>query len=154
MRTITLLVALFSLSCSAAHSVAPSDLDDIREAVFRYQVQQLPRGHDEEAEIYFFSLEQDSDPPEDFLARFADLPLSVRPLSAAERVFRDGTMAFDWREKETGRKGESYRIQSVKIHGPTTAEVEGSFGFAGYLFEVRKLGRKWRVLRSTMTSIA
>lgn len=156
MRRLSLISALFlTFACaSVPHPPSDADLDAVREAVFRHQVKSLPAGNMDDAEIYFISLEGEKDPSDSFLARFEDLPLPVKPLSAAFRDFKDGSLHFDWRDKATGRKGESYRIHSIRVQGTNSVEVEGSYGLAGYVFKVRRIGNRWRVVRETMVSIA
>ena len=140
-------------SSAGARCESDVNLDAIREAVFRHQVKQLPRGSGGDAGIYFFSLADFADPPPLLLAKFDDLPLPVKPLSAA---FRDHgrvegcencrTLWFDWRDSATGLKGEIYQIFSIRIKSDQFVEVHGRHGAVFYLYELQRTGGKWRVV--------
>jgi hypothetical protein len=125
---------------------------DIAEVVFRHQLVRA----DTDTGTYFLEIDGE-DPSDDFLRRFADLPVRIR---AASRALRPDP---EWRgdphspskvtDRDTGERGTILRIVSIGRSwiNPCTVTVEGGY-YAGPLagsrdtFWVAWLGVRWIVV--------
>lgn len=102
------LAALLVPGCGVFGSASRSAmLEDIREAVFRYQFKD-EHGPDD-TKVYFIAVE-DGNPSPELLRRFADHKPPVKPRSACISSGRGVT------DKQTGERGVIYSIGAIKIN--------------------------------------
>jgi hypothetical protein len=135
------------------------EADDIREAVFRYQI---ATNDVSKAKVYFLSIgigakgrdifDASHDPSADFMKRFDDLKAPIRKASASTFGSPDGWVV----EKRSGKRGVLFQIRSVKWISETEVEVEGGFAAGmlyarGYTYTVKKEKGKWSVKTSNST---
>ena len=76
-------------------SLTSAEKDNIREAVFRYQFEHNASGQQQNAKVYFLSLDKGADPNKAFMLRFRDHNPPVKKRSQA-------TGKFEVIDKETG----------------------------------------------------
>jgi hypothetical protein len=157
MRTITGIIALLALTPLgfAADSWRESQIDDIREAVFRWQFHHNASGQQKKAQVYFLQVgENGDDPTDEFIKRFADHKPPVRKRSASSEDHGRGV-----RDKQTGERGLIFRVS--KIEWRTDAEVEVKGGYyeanlsaSGNTYTVKKQDGKWKVTNDKMDWIS
>ncbi|MCE9604346.1 MAG: hypothetical protein K8U03_05510 [Planctomycetia bacterium] len=129
---------------NAEHIAYPPDYLDVAEAVFRHQFDHNASGTQRRVKYFFLSLEA-NDPPNAFLARFANewWPY-VRPASM-EAQLRGPRLIFS--------------ISSVKWLDADTAEVEGGYyhdtlSSSGNLYRVERRAGKWSVTKDELKWIS
>ena len=152
----TVLALAFILTIGGRLQASTSKaVDDIREAVFRHQLQTY-RNYQHEVKVYFLDIggKQRKDPSSKFMKQFASHVPPVRQVSKSE--YHAETMRV--LEKKTGNRGIILRVMTVKLVKKTEAHVTGGYfvnGRAGshnnYLV-VHKNG-KWVVMKDTCTAI-
>lgn len=158
---VALVVGLVVLSCaSAARSLiilyaqpvkplTSADLNDIREAVFRYQFQHNASGQQQLAHAYFISVE-DGDPEDKFMERFKNHHPAVKKNSQAKGEFK----------KEGGNlDGLMFHIEAINQIGPNKVEVGGGYyesalSSSGNIYTVQRVKNKWIVTRDNLQWIS
>jgi hypothetical protein len=143
-----------SLIIDSAQQVKPLtrvEMDDIREAVFRYQFYHNASGQQQRAKAYFLSLEEGHDPDDAFIDRFKDNQPPVKKIS---QVKTEGLF-----EKENGFRGLMFRIDSIKQISPDQVEVLGGYyesglSASGNTYTVRRVKDKWTVTSDKMDWIS
>jgi hypothetical protein len=153
-KSLALTVFLIGLLCSLGlHAAAAwhqkltqADEDAIREAVFRYQFEHDASGRQQKANVYFLSIGTDKDPqdPSDaFMARFVKHQPPVKKGSQA-------TGQFQVIDKETGERGVSFRVTSIKQVDVDKVMVDGGYyetsdSSSGNTYTVERKDHKWSV---------
>jgi hypothetical protein len=121
--------------------------DDIREAVFRWQIN--PPFHHAEAKVYFLAVSQKGDDPsEEFLNRFATDEFSVRKRSDCN-VHANKSVV----DKKTGERGIMLRVGKIHRASDTEATVVAEYDAEGqnamvYTCTLRNEDGKWRIVRA------
>lgn len=128
-------------------------VDDIREAVFRYQFVHNNRGL-RGVDVFFLALGQNTDPSQEFLKRFAGHTPPVKPVSACRIDPLRGV--FD---KDTGKGGLVFRVEGIAWVNDKKVEVEGGYyrnGLAasGNVYTVESKSGKWVVVGDKMLWIS
>ncbi len=161
------LVALpfFALSSCSDLGTAPTverSLDDIREAVFRYQFLHNASGQQQNAGVYFIGLYVTGDrnlpvryvdPSDNLLARFAG---NAPPVKKASESTYSVQGVFDIR---TGARGLLFRIESVTEIDPDQVEVTGGYFEAGLsasgnVYTVTRTSDRWTVVKDRLIWIS
>ena len=83
------------------------EMDDIREAVFRYQFKHIGSGW---VKVYFLSFGRDKSPSDKFMKRFKGHKPSVKKES--QSIFKDGL-----KDKETGETVDTCALVTTKANG-------------------------------------
>jgi hypothetical protein len=167
MKISRLLIALllFALSSCGDMGTPPSverSLDDIREAVFRYQFLHNVSGLQQRAGAYFIGLYVTGDlnlpvhyvdPSDNLLARFAG---NTPPVKKASESTYSVQGVFDLR---TGARGLLFRIESIKEIDPDQVEVTGGYFEAGLsasgnVYTVTRTNDRWTVVKDSLIWIA
>ena len=151
-----LLILLFGSACTPDHT---ADLDDVREATFRYQFRKNASGLQQRAGVFFLALHdsknrQRVDPTAEFLHRFKDHHPRVGPVSAARISSTDGVV-----DKTTGERGLIFSVGEIRWLGADRVEVKGGYfeageSSSGNTYRLRKKGGKWEVESDTMQWIS
>jgi len=139
--------------CSGADRAA--QLDDIREATFRYQFSRNASGQQQNAQVYFLSIiiagnEKSEDPSDEFMKRFAGHKPRVAKGSESRTSMEEGV-----RDKVTGEKGLRFHVEEVRWKSDTEVEADGGYYEAGLsasgnTYFLRKKKGKWVVERDVM----
>lgn len=151
MKTIAQLMLMFAFTSFvfAADNARERQVDDIREAVFRYQFDHNASGQQKTAKVYFLQVgEKSNDPAEGFMKRFDGNKPPVRVGSAAKNVPGKGLL-----DKKTGEEGLSFSVVSIKWISDTEVEVEGGYYEASLsascnTYTVVKKNGKWVVTKT------
>lgn len=128
---------------------------DIREAVFHYQFKRNASGQQQRASAYFLIIgEQDGNPSDEFIRRFASHSPPVKPASRCWSSMRRGVV-----DKDTGRSGLIFSVGSIKWINDTEVEVSGGYYEAGLsssgnIYFVKRRGGKWEVTGDKMLWIS
>jgi hypothetical protein len=137
-------------------------LDDIREAIFRYQFSNNYSGQQQSARVYFIGIyiPGDStrqgyyaDPSDELMARFRGNTPSVKKASQCTQSIYG---VFD---KETGERGLLFRVESIRQLSGDEVEVEGGYFEAGLsasgnIYTVRRIGGRWVVVKDELQWIS
>ena len=153
-RLVALSLLLGSLlACHGADRGA--QLDDIREATFRYQFVKNASGQQQNAQVYFLSViaaakKEAEDPSDEFMKRFAGQKPRVAKASESRSSMEDGV-----RDKKTGEKGLSFLVGELRWKSDTEVEVDGGYYEAGLsasgnTYFLRKKRGKWIAERDVM----
>jgi len=146
--TVTL---LFLLGCASQQRIVTTDHDDIAEAVFRHMCQPEPVEEDvshnvnQIHKVYFFAFGDSADPTPEFMSRFSDFKVPVKPLSAG--VWRE-MFVYD---RVSGERGAAFYIEKVTMLGRDKAEVEavlhpgGGLSASGPVYRISRRSGKWIV---------
>lgn len=146
---------LFSgiIACQGADRAA--QMDDIREATFRYQFAKNASGQQQSAQVYFLSIvaagrEKAEDPSEEFMKRFAGHKPRVAKDSESRYFMDDGV-----RDKKTGEKSLSFHVGGIRWKADTEVEVDGGYyeagpSASGNTYFLKKKRGKWMVERDVM----
>jgi hypothetical protein len=147
-----LLIVLFGPACAPDHT---AELDDVREATFRYQFRTNASGLQQRARVFFLALRdtksrQRFDPTEDFLRRFKDHHPRVGPVSAARSSSTDGVI-----DKTTGERGLIFIVGEIHWLAADRVDVKGGYfeageSSSGNTYHLRKKDGKWEVESDTM----
>jgi hypothetical protein len=122
-----LLVALGSLGW-AADRVRDNQVDDIREATFRWQFNHNASGQQTNAQIYYLEIGQKGgDPSDEFMKRFADHKPPIRKVSQCSADIRKGV-----RDRKTGEHGLIFRVTSIDWKSDTEVDVQGGYYEGGH----------------------
>jgi len=149
-----LLFAFTSLGL-AAEEARESQLDDIREAVFRYQFDHNASGQQKTAKVFFISVgEKTTDPSDELMRRFADNKPPVRKASASDSVRGKGII-----DKTTGERGLVFRVTGIKWITDIGVEADGGYyesgtSSSGNTYTLKKENGKWIVIKSKMKWIS
>jgi hypothetical protein len=132
--------------------LTPADEDDIREAVFRYEFAHNASGQQQNAKLYFLSVDKDKDPSDAFISRFKDHKPPVKKRSRA-------TGEFEVIDKETGERGLIFRATTIKQLSEDKVEVDGGYYEAGLsssgnTYAVERKDHKWVVTKDEMRWIS
>jgi hypothetical protein len=161
-RDVSILILLFSLASFglAADAVRQSQDDDIREAVFRWQLNEfgstgLPGAAPQNMpKACFLGVgEKQDDPSDAFIKRFVGYKLPVRKLSACNRSTRGN---FD---KKTGERGYVLTAGSITWKSDTEVDVNGYWHVSGLCaswdtYTLKKQNGKWKVTKDKINSQA
>ena len=128
-----------------AGSTDNSQIDDIREAVFRSQFEYISRAPHHASAYYLMVGEKGRDPSGGFMKRFVDHTPPIRKASACSRS-PGGVI-----DKETGEAGLSLQVAISKWKSPTEVVVIGDifasgWSAVGFTYLVKKEKGKWRVV--------
>ena len=167
MKTTEVILALALLAASSCNDLGTpppvqQSLDDIREAVFRYQFSNNESGQQQSALVYFlgFRVPGDSlrreyyiDPSDDLMARFRG---NVPPVKKCSQCSRSIYGVFD---TLTGASGLLFRIDSIKEIDNNEVEVAGGYfesglSASGNIYTVRRVGNTWIVVKDIMLWIS
>ncbi len=152
------IIAAGVTACSTVTADAPKTREarewDIREAVFRYQFEHNASGSQRGVDYYFIAVDESTDPPPEFVGRFAGHKPSVLPVSAATAPTPSGVS-----HKELGGTGLIFRVSTIRWIGDTVVEVEGSYfeggvSASGNTYRVELRGDTWVVTSNNMNWIA
>ena len=145
-------------SSAAADTTHQREADNVREAIFRYQI---ATNEVSKVKLYFLSIglgekgadifDASHDPSAAFMKRFDDLNASICKASAGTFNSPDGWVV----EKRSGKRGILFQIRSLKWISETEVEAEGGFAAGmlyarGYTYTVMKVEGKWTVKTSTL----
>ena len=158
---ITLLAVASCTDFGPAPSVQQS-LDDIREAVFSYQISHNASGQQHSAQVYFLALyvPGDSlrqghyvDPSDNLMARFRGNAPPVKKYSDCVESINGVFDVF------TGAAGLLFRIESIREINTNEAEVTGGYFEAGLsasgnIYTVKRIADRWTVVRDVMLWIS
>ncbi len=139
--------------CSAADRAA--EVDDIREATFRYLFEHNASGLQQNAEVYFLSVvnteaKRPEDPSDAFMKRFADHNPRV-----ARRSESSSSIDVGVQDKKTGESGLIFNVGEIRWISETEVEVDGGYYEAGLsssgnTYFLKKRDGKWVVYRNVM----
>jgi|NGEPerStandDraft_6_1074524.scaffolds.fasta_scaffold57598_1 hypothetical protein len=146
-----------TIACSAADR--DSQIDDIREATFRYQFAKNASGQQATAKVYFLSFIvpgklDGHDPSDDFMKRFAGHNPRVAKASQA-KTSKDDVV----RDSKTGEQGLIFSLNAIHWKSDTEVEVSGGYyeasesASSNTYYLVKKSG-KWIVERDVMDWIS
>lgn len=164
-------LSLFTLSSCGDLGTAPPverSLDDIREAVFRYQFLHNASGQQQSAGVYFIGLYvMDAvyptgaaspqsyyvDPSINLLAKFAG---NVPPVKKSSDCTYSVQGVFDI---STGVRGLLFRIESIREIDANKVEVTGGYFEAGLsasgnVYTVARINDGWTVIKDVMLWIS
>ena len=161
MRWFVIIAVVFSVICPAQpqkDKIAPEHMasfsqqqqNDIRETVFRYQCRHNASIQVSSAVVYCLSVENNADPSEDFMKRFAGFKPTVHKASDCNTDAYKGVV-----EKATGKRGLVFRVKSIKWISQTDAEVVGGYfedglSASGNTYTVTRIKGRWRVSKAWM----
>jgi hypothetical protein len=155
-----LLTCLFLSGCASHQLTAVADHDNIAEAVFRHMCQPEPVEKDvspsahQAHEVYFLSFGDSTDPNPEFLRRFSDFKIPVKPISAG--VWR-GRLIYD---KVSGEGGAAFYVKDILMLSQDEAEVvavihpEGGLSASGLVYRVYRKSGKWTVISENIKWIS
>jgi len=129
--------------------------DEIREAVFRYEFRHNSSGQGARAGVYCISVgEQNADPPDGFMRRFAGFTPPVRKASDCSTHPLNGVV-----EKKTGKRGLLFRVRSVKWLSDTEVHVVGGYfedglSASGNTYTVVRTRNGWMVISAATNWIS
>jgi hypothetical protein len=156
-RNVGIVGLMFLLCLAGCKQLAPnpSEADDVREAVFRWQFDHNASGQQQKAKAYYLDIgEKGADPSDEFLKRFADTKPPVRKRSAADVDIKSGVT-----DKATKERGLVFSVKSIRLKSSTEAEAEGGYYEGGLsassnTFIVKKTKGKWSVSNDKMNWIS
>jgi hypothetical protein len=129
-----------------AAELAAADKDAIRELLVRHYL----KGWRQD-QLFFLAFDRDTDPPDAFLKRFADLKMRIRKGSKAKIVDPDNSGSQVVFDKDTNEPGVLIKVRGLKPIDADKAEVKGSvfrgrlWGYGG-TFIVEKADSRWKIL--------
>jgi hypothetical protein len=152
MKLITGLLVLFTsaLLGFASDAARESQVDDVREAVFRYQFD-----HSDAVKVIFISVgENGGDPSDEFMKRFADHKPPVRKESSSHFVIHKGVL-----DKKTGERGVTFFVRHIRWISDTEVEVTGGYFFAELgasvnVYTVKKSDGIWKITKEELKAVA
>jgi len=119
------LLSLIPREVGLAQDNTDKTVEDVREAIFRFQFNRIGTKSDKLVRVYFLTIgESPQDPDETFISRFSDLKSSVRKASMA-LCSTNGTH-IACRDRATGETGFLFWVGPVRVHSPF-ASAEGNF---------------------------
>lgn len=129
-----------------------AEVDDVREAVFRYEFEHNASAAQNKVRYYFISIDDGKvDPTPQFLARFKDISPRVLPGSAGAQSPLDTRI----HHKIDGAKGLSFNVGEIKWIGDDKVEVEGGYfesglSASGNTYTVERRSGVWTVTENHM----
>jgi hypothetical protein len=125
-------------------------LDDLMEAVFRYQFAHNCSSSRDEANAYYIGIYNDLDPGDDFMKRFVKNKPTVKKISKSIIVQKD--LGYSVIDRETGQEGLIFRITSIRFINDEMAEVKGGYYEAGLsasgnTYQLIRAGNTWIVIK-------
>jgi len=105
-------------------------------------------------EVYFLSFGDSTDPNPEFMRRFSDFEIPVKPISAG--VWR-GKLIYD---KASGEGGAAFYVKEIFMFSQDEAEVvavvqpEGGLSASGLVYRVFRKSGKWTVISENVRWIA
>ena len=149
---------LFVCGSGVVHaSDRKAEVDDIREATFRYQIQEAS---DPAAKVYFLGIDdyasdKVTDPDDAFMKRFMNQKLRVLKASQSASA-KVSSRVID---KATGDPGLLLTLSLIKWTSDETVEVEGGVyasgdGGGSGIYYLKKENGKWVVTKFTATSVS
>ena len=155
-----ILTCLFLFGCASPQLPAVADHDNIAEVVFRHMCQPEPVEKDVSHnvnpvhEVYFLSFSDSTDPNPEFMRRFSDFKIPVKPISAG--VWR-GMLIYD---KVSGEGGAAFCVEIITMLSQDEAEVEavihpeGGLSASGLVYRVSRKSGKWTVISENLKWIS
>src|SRR5689334_427177 len=118
------LVSATAILSRAADISRESQVNDIREAVFRYQFEHNASGQQQSAHDYYLAIgDKDSDPSDEFMKRFAHHKPPVRKASASRIVPSTGAVV----NRRNGRTGLLFNVSAITWVSDTEVNVIGGY---------------------------
>jgi hypothetical protein len=131
-----------------AAELAATDKDAIREFLVRHYLKSFGKTK----LVVFLRFDKDTDPPDAFLERFADLKVRIRKWSKAKTVDSENSSSQVIFDKDTNEPGVVIQVSGMKILDAGKAEVKGRvfkgrlWGYGG-TFTVEKVDGRWKSLK-------
>ncbi len=130
--------------------------DDIRDAVFRYQMRHNASALQQKTGAFYLSINTlgfDRSPSDGFIARFRGCKPPVRGVACCIAE-ADGV-----RDRRTGDKGIVLRVGRIRWVSSTEVDVDGGYfeggvSASGNTYRVVKRGLRWVVVKNTMLWIS
>jgi len=157
-NAVIFLVVLLLAGCSHSPDLSV-ELDDIREATFRYQFEHAAAVGERRQQVRFLSFgetrkNQDIDPSDTFIARFSrDKPRVAKQSQAI-------SSRHEWvTDLTSGEPGVIFYITSVRKLSSGTAEVTGGYhqdrrSASGNTYRLERRWGKWKVVDDRMDWIS
>jgi hypothetical protein len=147
----TLAAVLFLVAIAPLVSAdRASEIDEIREATFRYQFAKNASGLQQGAAVYFLAIRDQAkkvneDPTDEFMKRFIGNKPRVAKVSEALVSANEGV-----RDKKTGERGLIFNVSRIRWVSDESVEVTGGYyeageSASGNTFYVKKKDRNWVV---------
>ncbi|RJF88821.1 hypothetical protein D3874_19045 [Oleomonas cavernae] len=143
------------------HSVRVPDELPVAEAAFRYMFNRNASGQQQMASVYCLSFTLmggeawvESDPPADFIRRFSDVPIPVKPASGCRTDARTITV-----DKDSGKDGLTFRIDYVSCSSQDDCVVGGGYqesglSASGNVYTLKRQDGQWHVEHDVMEWIS
>lgn len=151
-----LLIILLGSACAPDRT---PELEDVREATFRYQFRENASGLQQRAAVYFLALRdpkngQRLDPSDTLMRRFENHRPRVARASAARTSAVDGVV-----DKISSERGLIFIVGEVRWLARDRAEVKGGYyeageSSSGNVYQLRKRNGKWEVVSNRMLWIS
>jgi len=144
---VTLLLLVTVTACFAVQKSSRAKAeDDIRDAVFRYQI------HHYKADVYFLAI-SDRDPSSSFMTRFKGCKPPVKKQSESKLDPGRGI-----KDRRTGARGVVLHSEAVKWLNKNTVEVTGDYfqnmrAGSGWIFRVALKNGRWVVTEAKCKAI-
>jgi hypothetical protein len=128
-----------------AAELTSADKDTIRELVVRHYLKDW-----REPPVIFLVFDKDTDPPDAFIKRLADMKLRIRKGSKSKIVYSKSSMSQDVFDKDTNEPGVLITLSGVKRLSASKGEVQGRvfkgrlWGYGG-TFIVEKTDGRWKI---------
>jgi hypothetical protein len=157
LKSILPVLLVFTSACSSPLSKADrlSQEDDIREAIFRHQFTHNASGQQKHARFYCLSVgENDNDPTDELLKRFADHKPPVLKRSDCHVHPFTGVS-----NNRTGTRSLIFRVSGITWISDKKVKAEGGYyedglSSSGNIYTVTKQHRKWMVSDDQMKWIS
>jgi hypothetical protein len=152
MNCLLALLIVASVSFGAEADKSKTE-DDIREAVFTYQIQKWGSYEQYSGKIFFLSFGSFRDPSDEFMKRFAGY---------GKRVKKESQAAGDItgvKDKETGQSGLVLNVTEIKWIGDAEVEVDGGYYEHGQSASIntyclKRIEDKWIVTKTIQGPIS
>jgi hypothetical protein len=128
-----------------AAELTSADKDAIRELLVRHYLEDW-----QEPSLVFLVFDKDTDPPDAFIKRLADIKLRIRKGSKSKMVYSGKSASQAVFDKDTMEPGVLIGVSSLKLLGAGKAEVKGDVyrgprcGVGG-TFIVKKADGRWKI---------
>ncbi|HEX8139676.1 MAG TPA: hypothetical protein VF544_19100 [Pyrinomonadaceae bacterium] len=138
----------------SASDLTAEEIDDIREAVFRYQFEHNASAQQRKAKVYFLSLGKGKAPSDLFMLRFKDHkpPVKAAPLLASMKI--NGA-----RGRGTVVNGLIFYVTEIEPVDEDEVEVTGGYyeadlSSSGNRYRVKRKGSRWVVIEDRLLYIS
>jgi len=130
-----------------------SRIEQIQEAVYRYELTTMPEALNDDAQVIFLStdaLGDDADPRYRLVSALGDLKLPLEPVSHSTGAISDGV-----RDRATKKRGIIWRAGPIdKRISPIAVDVKGGYYVngtisGGSIYHVQRTGSRWAVIAET-----